>query len=154
MAQSKTAAKTEETFVLKLMRRFKAPREAVFRAWTDPEAFAQWMGPEGVTAREVSLDPRPGGTYSAALLGPDGSDHPLSGTYKEVVAPSRLVFTFVWGFGDLKDKEMLISLDFTEEDGSTLMTMVQEYIPTETARGHHTKGWEGSFKRLERYLSA
>ncbi len=154
MAQSKTAAKTEETFVLKLMRRFKAPREAVFRAWTDPKAFAQWMGPEGVTASNVSLDPRPGGKYSVALCDADGNDHPLSGTYKEVVAPSRLVFTFVWGFGDLKDIEMLISLDFTEENGSTLMTMVQEHVPTQTARERHTEGWEGSFKRLDRFLSS
>ena len=153
MAQSKTAAKTGETFVLKLTRRFKAPREAVFRAWTDPEAFAQWMGPEGVTARDVSIDLRPGGKYSVLLSGQD-RDHPLSGTYQEIEPPSRLVFTFVWGFGDLKDVEMLISLDFTEANGSTLMTLVQERNPTETSRARHTEGWEGSFKRLERYLSA
>ncbi len=154
MAKSDAAAKKSETLVLEIARRFKAPREAVFRAWTDPDAFAQWMGPEGVQARDVEIDLRPGGRYSLVMDGAEGGVYPLSGTYKEIKAPERLVFTFVWGHGDLKDLEMLITLTFTEVTGGTLMTLVQERIPTETARQSHNEGWTGSFNRLEKFLAA
>ena len=154
MAQGKAAATTEESFVLEIARRFKAPRAAVFRAWTEPEALAQWMGPEGTQARDVTLDLRVGGGYSLVIDGKDGGAHALSGTYKEISPPERLVFTFVWGQGDLKDLEMLVTVSFAELEGGTLMTLVQERVPSESARQAHEGGWTGSLKRLERYLAA
>ena len=154
MAQSKTASTPDGTFVLELTRRFKAPREAVFHAWTDPDAFAQWMGPEGVTARDVKIDLRKGGAYSLVMDGSEGGVHPLSGTYREIDPPSRLVFTFVWGHGDLKGLEMLVTLTFAEDKGGTLLTLLQENIPTESAREHHTHGWNGAFNCLDGFLAA
>lgn len=154
MARPEPAAQDSETFVLEIARRFKAPREAVFRAWTDPEAFAQWMGPEGMQSRDVKIDLRPGGRYSLVMHGSEGAVYPLSGTYKEIKAPERLVFTFVWGHGDLEDLEMLVTVTFAEVSGGTLMTLVQERLPRETARQSHKEGWTGSFNRLEKFLAA
>lgn len=143
-----------KTLVLEMTRHFNAPREAVFRAWTDPEAFAEWMGPPGMKARDVEIDLRVGGSYSLTMHGSEGGLYPLSGTYKEIAPPERLVFTFVWGHGDLKDLEMLIALTFAEDKDGTLMTLTQTQIPNESARQSHTHGWNGSFDRLERFLAS
>lgn len=154
MAQGKAAATTEDTFVLEISRRLKAPREAVFRAWTEPEALSAWMGPEGVQTRDVKVDLRVGGGYSLVMDGKDGGEHALSGVYKEISPPEKLVFTFAWGQGDLKDLEMLVTLTFAEVEGGTLMTLVQERIPRETARQAHKEGWTSAFTCLEGYLAA
>ncbi len=154
MAQSRIAARTDEFTVLELTRRFEAPREAVFRAWTNPEALAQWFGPENVQARDIKVDLRRGGRYSLVLAGKEEGIHPLSGSYREITAPSRLVFTFAWGQGDLKDMEMLVTLDFAEVNGGTQMTLVQERNPTQSARESHSQGWNSSFKCLDSFLAA
>ena len=154
MAETQSSAIPEAPVTLRMTRHLPAPPDVVFRAWTDPEALAQWMGPPGVTARDVTVDLRVGGGYSLVMDGEDGGVYPLSGEYKEITPPKRLVFTFVWGHGDLAGLEMLVTLDLAEAPGGTSMTLVQEHVPTETARGHHEQGWTGSFERLEQYLSA
>lgn len=154
MAQSEQATKPQGTFVLEISRRFKAPPEAVFNAWTDPHAFSQWMGPPGITARDVKIDLRKSGSYSLIMESAEGGIHPLSGVYREIAPPSRLVFTFIWGFGDLKDMEMLVTLDFAEDKGGTLMTLLQEHVPTQSASDHHNQGWNGAFDCLDSYLAA
>lgn len=153
MARDDPKQSPEASLVLRMTRRFAAPPEAVFRAWTDPNALAQWIGPPGVKARDVRIDLRAGGGYSLVMDGEDGGAYPLSGEYREIETPKRLVFTFVWGFGDLEGLEMLVSIDFVAERGGTRMEFVQERVPSETARGHHEEGWTGSFDRLERYLA-
>lgn len=152
MAEGQSTAPIEDTFVLRMSRRFDAPREHVFRAWTDPEAMAQWMGPPGVQARDVKIDLQVGGSYSLVMHGEEGGIYPLSGIYKEIAPPNRLVFTFTWGHGDLDGHEMLVTLDFAEDDGGTLLSLTQEKVPTESARGHHEQGWGGSLDRLADYL--
>ncbi len=98
MTEASTASKTD-TFVevLRLSRRLKAPREAVFRAFTDPVELAKWFGPEGVSARQVEIDLRPGGRYSLEMFETDGSIHALSGVYREIQPPEKLTFTWIWG---------------------------------------------------------
>lgn len=59
---------------LRIERDFDAPREMVFRAWTDPEHLAKWWGPEGMSASHVELDPRVGGRYRCSMAGPDDSE--------------------------------------------------------------------------------
>lgn len=154
MPEKRTAVQSDETLVLHLSRHFDAPREAVFHAWTDPDALAQWMGPRAVKARDVTVDLRVGGRYSLTMDGKDGSVYPLSGTYREIVPPKRLVFTFAWGHGDLEGVEMLVTLDFTEERGGTLLSLTQTKVPSERARDSHTEGWTGSFDCLADYLAS
>ncbi|NWG45504.1 MAG: SRPBCC family protein [Alphaproteobacteria bacterium] len=70
-----------------------APRAAVWRCWTEAELLTQWFTPRPWTTEEVFLDVRPGGTSRMVMCGPDGSRHPESGVYLEVVPGRRLVFT-------------------------------------------------------------
>ena len=78
---------------LVLTRVFNAPRERVWKAWTDPNQVAQWWGPAGFTNPRCEVDVRPGGVLRIDMRGPDGTVYPMSGVYREVVSPERLVFT-------------------------------------------------------------
>jgi uncharacterized protein YndB with AHSA1/START domain len=71
----------------------KAPRELVFRAWTEPQQLARWWGPKSFTNPVCEADALPGGAWRIVMRGPDGGEYPCQGIYQEVVAPERLVFT-------------------------------------------------------------
>lgn len=79
---------------LTITRVLDAPRELVWRCWTDPDHFARWWGPEHFhTPRDtVEIDPRPGGVFRATMVGSDGTEHPANGTFREVSPPKRFVF--------------------------------------------------------------
>ena len=64
---------------LVLTRNFNAPRELVFKVWTDPKHVAQWWGPHGFTTRILEMDVRPGGVWRYAMRGQDGNDYPFDG---------------------------------------------------------------------------
>ena len=153
MATKTATAKSASIPALVLTRRFKAPREAVFRAWTRPEELAQWFGPKSISVRDVEIDLRPGGRYSLEMYEPDGV-YPLSGVYREVKAPERLVFTWVWGHGDIAGVEMLVTLDFAEsKDGGTLLTLTHERLPSQSARDRHEQGWTSTLDCLTEHLA-
>jgi uncharacterized protein YndB with AHSA1/START domain len=88
-ADTKTTAERE----LVITRILDAPRSLVFRMWTDPKHVAQWWGPNGFTNPVCEMDPRPGGAIRIVMRAPDGAEHPMIGTFREVVEPERLVFT-------------------------------------------------------------
>ena len=105
--QTATAAKQ-----FTITRVFDAPRELVWRAWTDPDEAPYWLHPRGIiTPREqVDFDVRPGGRYRYTMVAADGTEYPTVGTYREVSPPERLVFT--WGSpGDADDDMPLITVD-------------------------------------------
>ena len=88
-----TDAPTEEITITRV---FDAPRELVFKAWTEPDRFASWFGPADseVPLSPVSLDVRPGGEWRATMFaGPERREIQWKGEYHEVVPPERLVFT-------------------------------------------------------------
>src|ERR1700722_7233031 len=76
-----------------LTRLFDAPRDLVFKAWTDPKHLAQWFGPHGFTNPVCEVDLRPGGIWRHVMRGPDGNDYPMISIFQEVLPPERLVFT-------------------------------------------------------------
>jgi len=79
-----------------LIRVFDAPRELVWEVFTKPEHFTHWFGGSdtAVPMETLAMDVRPGGAWSAVMNTPDGRELPFAGTYREVVEPERLVFTF------------------------------------------------------------
>ena len=77
-----------------ITRVFDAPRELVWKAWTEPARFAQWFGLPGSTMQDVTMDVTPGGSWSGTMLIPDGADILWRGFYLEVVEPERLVVAF------------------------------------------------------------
>ena len=145
------AAKPQEA--LRLSRVFSATREAVFRALTDPKALSQWFGPPGVQCRKVEVDMRPGGHYSLEMYEPDGV-YPLSGTYREVEAPTRLVMTWIWGHGELAGIESLVTIELREAAGGTELVLIHEDLPTTAAQEKHQGGWIACFDSLDAYLSS
>ncbi len=137
---------------LRLSRRFKAPREAVFHAFTDPVALAMWFGPEGVSVGNVKIDLRPGGAYSMAFNQADGSSHGLSGVYREISPPERLVMTWVWDEGDMAGLETLVTLEFAAAGAETELTVIHEKLPSQNALDLHNQGWTSSFKCLDQVI--
>jgi uncharacterized protein YndB with AHSA1/START domain len=107
-----------------LTRVFDAPRELVFRAWTDPKIMKEWYGPKMFTNPVCELDARVGGAWHIVMRGPDGTEYPGRGVYREIVKPERLVFT-----SEATDKDGkvilagLATVTFAEEGGKTKLTL-------------------------------
>src|SRR5687767_7564343 len=90
--QSRTGTEPADREVV-ITRVFDAPRELVFKAWTEPEHFMRWWGPRGFTAPVCNIDARPGGVFHCCMRSPEGQDFWSKGTYREVVPPERIVVT-------------------------------------------------------------
>jgi uncharacterized protein YndB with AHSA1/START domain len=84
-------AAKNEPFVIS--RTFNAPRELVWKAWTEPKHMAQWWGPSNFTCPVCELAVQPGGAYRIVMRGTDGVEYPITGVYREIVPPERLVMT-------------------------------------------------------------
>ncbi|MFI5143108.1 MAG: SRPBCC family protein [Thermoanaerobaculales bacterium] len=72
---------------------FDAPRELVWKAWTEPAHVVSWWGPRGFTTTIEEMDVRPGGVWAQVMHGPDGAHYPNKSVFKEVVRPERIVFS-------------------------------------------------------------
>jgi uncharacterized protein YndB with AHSA1/START domain len=70
-----------------------APRARVWQAWTEPGCMARWWGPNVITTPVCEMDLRPGGAYRVVMRTPDGTDYPITGVFREIVAPGLLVMT-------------------------------------------------------------
>ena len=107
-----------------LTRVYDAPRELVWRAWTDPKHMARWFGPRGFTSSVPELDARVGGALRIVMHGCDGNDYPMKGVFREVVPPSRLVFSNIAIDNDgnhLLEGETTVTLD--DAGGKTRLTL-------------------------------
>jgi uncharacterized protein YndB with AHSA1/START domain len=109
---------------LVLTRLINAPREKVYRAWTDPEILKQWFAPKPYTTPVVEIDVRPGGSAYFVMRGPDGKDLPNHGVYLEVVPNERLVSTdaYVKAWEPSEKPFMTLILTFEDEGGKTRYT--------------------------------
>jgi uncharacterized protein YndB with AHSA1/START domain len=133
-----------------------APRETVWRVWTDPDEAPYWLHPRGIaTPREhVEFDVRPGGRYRYTMVTADGTEYPTAGTYREVSPPGRLVFT--WGSpGDADEVMPVISVDLAEHgpDGrQTLMTFHLAGFAGAPGDQNVYDGWSEAFELLAERL--
>ncbi len=156
MATGNIMANEEQELVL--TRVFDAPRELVFKAWTDPKCVAQWWGPHGFSNPVCELDLRPGGAILIHMRGPDGTVYPMTGVYQEVVAPERLVFTSAALDADGNPLfEVLNTVTFAEQSGKTKQTLWARVI-TRTAKAAPylvgmEAGWTQSLERLAESLA-
>ena len=141
---------TENT--LNLRRIFKAPREKVFRAWTDPEELKKWWGPPGYGTPSAEVDLRVGGKYRLGMRKlPEGPVFYLAGTYREVRPPERLVYTWRWE-AEPELGDTLVTVEFHDRGGSTEIVLTHELFPTEKARQEHERGWSGGLDNLAKLL--
>ncbi len=109
---------------LVLTRLIDAPREAVYRAWTEPELLKQWFAPKPFTTPVAELDVRPGGASLIVMEGPDGALMPNPGVYLEVVPNEKLVFTnaYTKAWEPSEKPFMTVVLTFEDEGGKTRYT--------------------------------
>jgi uncharacterized protein YndB with AHSA1/START domain len=91
-----------------------APRERVFRAFSDPEHLAKWWGPDGFTNTFHTFELQPGGYWRFVMHGPDGTDYPNESVFREVVAPERVVFEHL-----SKGHHFVMTITFTAEGNNT-----------------------------------
>lgn len=142
---TQTSAPADSDYVF-IERVFEAPRELVFRVWTDPEQLHRWFAPRGCSINYKQLDLRAGGAYHSCITTPDGHECWCKGTYREVVAPERLVFTMAIADaqGNLMSptevgmhpdwpRETVCTVKFTDENGKTRLTLHQT-VNTELAK--------------------
>ncbi len=151
MANPEAVSPTQTS--LRLERTFAAPREKVFRAWTDPEAFVKWFSPSDQHETRIQLDPRPGGRYSIEMKTPEGRLYRGAGTYREVRAPERLVFTWKWEHEPAGESETLVTVEFLESGSGTRLILTHERFATETSRQEHEKGWTDCLDRLQKLVA-
>ena len=129
-----------------------APPERVFDLWTDPELLVQWWGPDGFDVPASALDVQPGGRWKTTMRSPDGALHTVSGVYRLIEPPRRLVFT--WGWDDeqgVRGHETEVTVTFEATPGGTRLVLQQQTFQSAEQRDRHSHGWGSSFDCLERF---
>jgi len=145
-----------------LTRVFNAPRELVWKVWTDPKHIAQWWGPRGFTTTVKELDLRPGGKSHYVMQGADGSEYPVGGVFREVVPFERIVSTdeFLEGFevpGVDLPQGTIATVVFTDDGPNrTKLTLTLTHATPEEKATHESMGvvggWQSSFDCMEEHL--
>lgn len=141
------------TQALTITRVFDAPRERVFDAFTKKESIQTWFGPEGFTVPGVTLDARPGGRYRIEMHSPEGSVHVVTGEFREVRPPEKLVYSWAWLDGAGKGAETLVTLTFADRGGKTELTLVHSGFANEDSRAAHERGWSSAFNGMASALA-
>jgi uncharacterized protein YndB with AHSA1/START domain len=141
---------------LTITRVFDAPRERVWREWTEPERFADWYGgPDAdVPIATVAMDVRPGGAWRATMFaGPERREIRWTGEYREVAPPERLVFTVSDRPGE-DDGELVIVVLTDLGDGRTEMVLEQHGTLPPAVYDAARNGWGAFFDRMAERLAA
>ena len=128
---------------LTLTRLIAAPREKLYRAWTDPTLLKQWFAPLPYTTPVAELDVRPGGSAFIVMRGPDGNDLPNRGVYLEVVPNQRLVSTdaYVKAWEPSEKPFMTLILNFEDEGGKTRYTARARHWTVADRETHQKMGF-------------
>jgi uncharacterized protein YndB with AHSA1/START domain len=150
---------------LVITRTFDAPRERVWKAWTEPELVKRWWGPKVFTAPFIKIDLRVGGRYLYAMRSPEGKDYWSTGVYREIVPLKRIVATdsfadekgnivpaSSYGFAGDWPRELLMTVTFEEQDGGTKLTLRHTGFPSEEQRDLAKAGWSESLDKLAETL--
>ena len=148
--------------VLIITRTFDAPRDLVWRAWTEAQHIAAWWGPEGFATRVEEQDFRVGGKTQYVMVEPDGTEYPAHGVIKEVVPLERIVTTDEFGEGhegpeggELPQITQL-TVQFEEAGFGTRVSLRIAHPTPEDRRKHEQMGvvggWQSSFDCLDRHL--
>src|SRR4051794_2457676 len=126
-----------------LSRIIDAPREKVYRAWTDPDLLKQWFAPLPYTTPVAELDVRPGGGSLVVMRGPDGKDMPNRGVYLEVVPNEKLVFTdaYTKAWEPSEHPFMTVVLTFEDVGGKTRYTARVLHWTAADREAHETMGF-------------
>lgn len=138
-----------------MTRVFDAPRDLVFKAYTDPEMIPQWWGQRSSTTIVDQLDLRPGGAWRFIQREPGGIEYAFNGQYREVTPPERLVNTFE--FEMMPGHVIVDTATFEEIDAKTKVTVTSLFANVEDRDGMLSSGMEAganeSWDRLAELLA-
>ena len=169
MSAKDSAGQAEKPFVIS--REFDAPRDLVWKSWTEAERLKQWWGPKGFIVHTCKVDLRPGGMFHYGMTAPDGSDMWGRFLYREIEAPRRLIFivSFSDPAGGISRHpghlswplQMLSAVTFEETGDRTKVTVRWEaYEATDQERktfqdgmASMQQGWTGTFEQFADYLA-
>jgi uncharacterized protein YndB with AHSA1/START domain len=154
-----SAAEESSRWDLVMTRVFDAPRELVFKAWTDPSHVAQWWGPSGFTNPVCEMDVRVGGAIRIHMRAPNGAVYPMKGVFEEIDEPSRLVF-----ISSALDEhgnsmfDVMTTVTFAEQNAKTTLTMQARVMKATALAPQYLKGmeagWSQSLDRLRAHLAS
>lgn len=133
-----------------ITRLFEAPRELVWKAWTDPKHLVHWWGPKGFTNTFQEIDVRPGGVWRFVMHGPDGRDYQNKIVFAEIVKPERLAYSH--GGDEGEPVQFRVTVTFAEEGGKTRLTM-RSVFPSAEERDRVVKehgALEGANQTMDR----
>ncbi|MFP5247504.1 MAG: SRPBCC family protein [Thermoanaerobaculia bacterium] len=154
-----------------MSRTLDAPRDLVWRAWTEREHLLHWWGPKGFAVMSCTNDLRPGGVMHYGMRGPGDAEMWGRWVYREIVPPSKLSFVVSFSdpdgnvtrapFSEKWPLGMLTTITLEEIDGRTVVVVHSEAIDATDAevamfksfRGSMKMGWTGTLEQLEAHLS-
>ena len=161
-----SAAEIDESKEIVITRVFDAPRELVFRAFTDAEHLKRWFSPKTFTTAFAEADARPGGIFRYCMRAPDGKEFWGCGAYRELVEPERIVYVdsftdpdgnvvdaTYYGMGADHPVESLVTITFEEQDGGTKVTLRHAlgiHVPERTGA---IQGWTEMLEKLAELLT-
>lgn len=141
---------------LVLSRLIDAPREKVYRAWTDAEILKQWFAPKPWSTPHAELDVRPGGATLVVMSDPDGNEFPNRGVYLEVVPNRKLVITDAYSAAWEPSQKPFFTavLTFEDEDGKTRYTARARHWTVEDKETHEKMGFHEGWGQCADQLEA
>lgn len=165
MTELKSEVQNKDEEVLTITRVFDAPRELVWKAWTNPQILMRWWGPRIFTSPACKIDLRVGGKYLVCMRSPDGKDYWTTGVYREIAPPSLLVMTncfsdengnvvpsTYYGMSPDIPLEMAVTVQLQEIEGKmkTKMILTHSGISKMSAkeRSNAEQGWNESLDKL------
>ena len=142
---------------LTLERELAAPRDAVWRCWTESGLLKQWFCPPPWKVAEADFDLRPGGRMNTTMAGPNGERMEGKGCWLEIVPGQRLVFTdsFAEGFVPQPNPFMTSSVELSDgPDGKTRMVWTARHATEDAKRQHLDMNWEQGWNTAADQLEA
>jgi len=141
---------------LVLTRLLDAPRNALYRCWTEPELLKQFFAPLPYTTPHAELDVRPGGSNRITMRSPEGEDMPLSGVYLDAVPNEKIVFTdaFTEAWTPSAKPFFVGTLTFADEAGKTRYTAVARHWTAEDKAAHEAMGFHEGWGQVADQLEA
>ena len=159
---ARNSSKKEQAEQVLITRVFDAPREVVWKAWTECERLVRWWGPKDFMTPLCKIDLRPGGMFHYCMRSPEGHDYCGKGAYREIVEPKRIVYTdsfadeegnlvpaTYYGMSADYPLEMLVTVTFEEIEGKTKLTLQHALgsVPA-SERDLCQQGWSESLDKL------
>ncbi len=141
---------SDDTLVI--TRHFKASPARVFAAFTERPLMQAWFGPQTHTCPACEIDARVGGKYRLELHSAAGRVDIVTGEFREIFPPERLVFTWGWLKGEERSPETVVTITLRSRDGGVDLTLEQTGFATREDRDGHEKGWTSSFEDLAAML--